>query len=399
MRILIINHFPLVGSGSGTYTRNVAVYLAKLGHEVCIIFPENQTEYEQLPNVKMHPVFFTHKESIAGALPFNFPCFTSHPRSTTTFDDLSDVQFAGYVSAFEAAIQEEVTAFQPDIIHGQHVWVLAALGARTGIPTVITAHGTDLMGFQKWPRFQPYAEEAVALAKGIITISVDTDKLIHALLPASREKTYMLTNGYDTGIFYPDIVDRAALLADYGVPPETDFLVMFAGKLTDFKGVDVLLDAAHIYENSGIGKVTTCIAGNGDLLDNLVEQAEDLGLQNMHFLGHVDHENLRKFYSVADVSTVPSRREPFGLVAVEALACGCPIVATNNGGLADIVIPEVGTLVAVDDAEELANGILQELQHPDKLARRLLAAQYAKDRYSQEKNTVLLVDYYNTFIL
>lgn len=398
MRILIINHFPLVGSGSGTYTRNVAVYLAKLGHDVCIVFPENQTEYEELPNVKMHPVFFTNKEQIAGALPFNFPCFTSHPRSTTTFDDLSDVQFAEYVSAFETAIQEEVNHFQPDIIHGQHVWVLAALGARTGIPTVVTAHGTDLMGYQKWPRFQGYAEEAATLAKGIITISADTDKLIHALLPASREKTYMLTNGYDTGIFYPDVVDRAAFLADYGVPPDTDFFVMFAGKLTDFKGVDILLDAAHIYENSGIGKVTTCIAGNGDLLDDLVEQANDLALQNVYFLGHVDHENLRKFYSIADVSAVPSRREPFGLVAIEALACGAPVVATNSGGLADIVTPEVGTLVPMNDAEGLAEGILLELQYPDKPARRAFAAQYAKERYSQEKNTVLLVDYYHTFV-
>ena len=59
MKVLMINHFPLAGSGSGTYTKNLAVHLAALGHEVCVILPENTTEYERVPGIRLRPVFFT----------------------------------------------------------------------------------------------------------------------------------------------------------------------------------------------------------------------------------------------------------------------------------------------------------------------------------------------------
>jgi len=85
MRVLLINHFPLEGSGSGTYTRNVAIHLAKLGHEVCIIFPENSEHFRKLTDIKLHPVFFCENATGYSGLSFNFPCFTTHPRSTFTF--------------------------------------------------------------------------------------------------------------------------------------------------------------------------------------------------------------------------------------------------------------------------------------------------------------------------
>ena len=82
MRILMINHFPLAGSGSGTYTRNLAVHLRGLGHEVCIILPENTDEFTEPDGVRLHPVYFTpgdvtgkaegSGESMDDPLPFNF---------------------------------------------------------------------------------------------------------------------------------------------------------------------------------------------------------------------------------------------------------------------------------------------------------------------------------------
>lgn len=104
MKILMINHFPLAGSGSGTYTRNLAVHLAELGHEVCVVLPENTADYEEVKGIRLHPVFFTADgngedsdvpedklgTSMEYALPFNFPCFTSHPRSIMNFGMLSE---------------------------------------------------------------------------------------------------------------------------------------------------------------------------------------------------------------------------------------------------------------------------------------------------------------------
>ena len=79
MKVLLINHFPLEGSGSGTYTKNIALHLRKRGHEVAVIFPENQP-FPMLPGIQMHPVMFSKGKVQRDELPFNFPCFTTHPQ-------------------------------------------------------------------------------------------------------------------------------------------------------------------------------------------------------------------------------------------------------------------------------------------------------------------------------
>ena len=154
MKILMINHFPLAGSGSGTYTRNLAVHLRDAGHEVCIVFPENTEDYARIEGIRMHPVYFTPEDGSdapEGAASFNFPCFTSHPRSQLTFADLDEEMMQEYTEAFQDAIMDEAAAWHPDIVHGQHVWILPYLAMDTEIPMVLTAHGTDIMGIDKWP--------------------------------------------------------------------------------------------------------------------------------------------------------------------------------------------------------------------------------------------------------
>ena len=191
----MINHFPLAGSGSGTYTRNLAVHLSHLGHEVCIILPENTDAYEQVEGIRLHPVFFTPGddvekeenermgENMDNALPFNFPCFTTHPRSVNNFANLSEKQLKMYTDAFTRAIDEEIGTFKPDIIHGQHVWILPSLAAGKGIPLVLTAHGTDLMGFDKWPQFRHFAQKAMDDCFAVISISKDNCALIEERFP------------------------------------------------------------------------------------------------------------------------------------------------------------------------------------------------------------------------
>lgn len=119
MRILLINHFPLVGSGSGVYVMNIAKSLEKRGHEACIIMPENTTEIMNIDNVKIHPVFFKRKEIIEGQLDFNFPCMDPHPRSDFLFNNMTELQIEQYEQAFRNAIEEELKEFQPDVIHSR----------------------------------------------------------------------------------------------------------------------------------------------------------------------------------------------------------------------------------------------------------------------------------------
>jgi len=367
----------------------------KKGHEVCIVMPENTMNYSTVSGASMYPVFFSYDDEVESALPFNFPCFTTHPRSTMTFFDLSDTQLDMYLNAFKHAIDQAVAEFKPDIIHGQHIWLLNWLAMKTGVPYVLTAHGTDLMGYQRSDRFRKYANEAAAGAKRIITISNDNNELVRELFPSCADRTVFMQNGYDTGRFYPEPISREQIQKQFDLRLKKK-LVLFVGKLAHFKGVDVLIEATRLNENEHPNEIVTLIAGDGELAGALKKQAKDCKLHNLHFMGHLDCSQLRALYSSADVGVVPSRREPFGLVAIEALACGCPVVATNQGGLTDIISDKVGALVNVDDAFGLAEAIRKEIYRPDREERGKYVAKYALENYAQDILMDTLLEIFNS---
>ena len=382
MKVLLVNHFPLEGSGSGTYTKNIAHYLSVNGHEVCSIFPEN-TIPEEIPGVFLCPVYFSKDLSIQDALPYNFPCFTTHPRSNTTFADLNENQLNQYFAAFDKVISERIHNFRPDIIHVQHIWCLSYIVSKYDVPFVITTHGTDLVGYGKWPQFRVYAETAVDRCAGIIAISKDNYQSIQMIFPKAANKTSLMSNGYNNGIFYIENVDREELLKEYGIPYKGERIVLFAGKLTALKGVDILLNSAQEYEKLQPGNIITVIAGSGEQEEELKRLKESLKLSSVYFIGHRNQNELRRLYSNADIFAMPSRYEAFGLVALEAMACGLPIAASDVGGLSDFVKGEAGTLVDVSDAGALCKAILKEMLNAHDASRRFSIAGYASENYAQ----------------
>ena len=389
MKILIINHFPLEGSGSGIYTKNLARELTKIGHKVKAIFPENKKVTSK--DFEIRPIMFKGQNSKDFDVDFNFPCFTSHPRSNITFYQLNKTQMREYIDIMVRVTEEEVDKFKPDIIHAQHLWITPYAAQRTGIPYVVTAHGTDLKGFKQDKRYHIYALKGAQSARKVITISKQVDKETKELYKIEDERRKIIYNGFDTTLFRVKDVSRKEVLERFGISEIPDNLVFFAGKLAHFKGIDILLKAAKIYENQMKEEVMTLIAGNGVMYEELKELRDFLKLKKTFFLGHVNQDQLVDLYNIADVSTVPSRSEPFGLVAIEALACGTPVVATNQGGLPDFINEDVGTLVEVEDDITLAEAIINELTRVDKKERRKRANEYAIKNFSWE-NTVREVE-------
>ena len=388
MKILLINHFPLTGSGSGVYTYNIAKSLAKLGNEVCIIFPENEL-VEANEKIKLHPVYFN---GVNNGIPFNFPCFTTHPRSTKTFYELTSNELNIYKDAFRKAIEEEIRDFQPDVIHSGHIWTLSNIAGDYNIPLVITAHGTDLIGFEKSDIYKEDCYLAYEKAQKIITISKDNKNLVDNIF--GSQKNELIPNGYDPEVFYPEVIDKEKFLKQFGITKPYKNIISFAGKFTKEKGIDTLLKALKLYENDD---TITILAGDGELFNEMVELKNKLGINNVVFIKNQPHNILRQLYNVANISIVPSRKEAFGLVVIEALACKTPVIGTNTGGIKEIINERVGRLIEVDDYIKLAENVKYLLDNEpfdyDYIA------SYAKDKYAQDQFTNKLIALYNEVIL
>jgi glycosyltransferase involved in cell wall biosynthesis len=219
------------------------------------------------------------------------------------------------------------------------------------------------------------------------------------------ERVVLSPNGYNQDVFLPlpDGTDRAAVLAGFHTqpldgsdlapepiaPPEGfDNVVVFCGKFADWKRLDALLRAAATYEQRE-RRIITLVIGSGppDAQRELHELSTELGLRRTYFLGPRPQDELALLFGCADVGCFPSYREPFGLVFVECMACGTPVIGADSGGPRDFVTSEVGTLVPETDdrtalATSLAEAIDQALTADWKATRGPVAAQYARNRFS-----------------
>lgn len=394
MKILIINHSPFIGSGSGIYTMNIAKSLREAGEDVRVITAANSLEFPDMGDIGIHPIFFKYKDEVEGQIEFNVPCFDQYPTSDIVFYNMSKEQILIYENEFRKALEEELKNFKPDIIHTQHIWIWSSIATEYDIPTVITSHGSDMMGYDIDNSFGSYCIKAINECDKIITISKKNDEVVIKNFPEAKGKSVTLKNGYDPKIFFLQDLNRKQVLQGFGINKDYKKIVLYAGRLTENKGIDVLLNATKIYENED---ALTIIAGGGGLLDDLKAQVERLKLKNVVFVGDQEQENLSKLYNIADVLAVPSRVEGFGLVAIEALACGTPVVATNKGGMTDFINDEVGALVDVED-EVMLEKEISKILNKEKVFDREKLSKYAENNYSQKVVINDLINMYKEII-
>lgn len=370
---------------------NIANELVKNGHDVFVIDIDNLMDINAY-NFRRKTIVCDSTVNDKYDLKFNFPCFTTHPRSTTTYYDLTDKEVQTYVETYIEVTSDVVKQFKPDIIHAQHLWVTPFAAMKSGVPYVITVHGTDLMGFKNDKRYHKYAIEAANNAKKIITISRQVHNDTLELFKIPEEKLALNPNGFDDDIFKVKHTGRSVLKEKFKLEKYSK-VVSFVGKFTDFKGIDILIKAAKIVTDE-IPHIAFALAGDGGLRKDMEMLSESLDLNNIYFLGHQDQNSVADLYNLADVSVVPSRIEPFGLVAIEALACGTPVVATNAGGLPDFINEEVGQLVQMENVEKLAEAIIEELENKSKMTKGVYAAEYALKKYSWTKSIEKVIELY-----
>jgi len=170
-----------------------------------------------------------------------------------------------------------------------------------------------------------------------------------------EDKLVMVPNGVNTEVYAGHGEDLREFRSKFALPEEK--IVLFVGRLVYEKGVHVLVNAVPKVLEKANAKFI--IVGNGYMKEQLSGLVKSRGLAHkVLFTGFVDDETLRKLQRCADVSVVPSLFEPFGIVALEAMAARSPVVVSDTGGLSEIVEHDVsGVKVYVNDPDSLAWGI------------------------------------------
>jgi glycogen synthase len=272
-----------------------------------------------------------------------------------------------------------------DLVHS-HDWLVAdaarATARRLDRPWVVTVHATEHGRHQGWVQKHPQsaihrAERSMARqADHLITCSRYMRGHVAEVFGVERRRITALRNGIDLTAMDPpaDVTSARAGLAAPG-----ELLVLLVGRLVYEKGFHLALDAlAPLVRERGRGRaaVRFVVVGTGTAEEDLRRQARRLGVERAGtFLGWVGDERLRELYAAADACIVPSIYEPFGIVALEAMAAGCPCVVADTGGLREIVPggEEFGVRVPPDDAEALRRA-LARLLGDARLRERLAAA-------------------------
>ena len=311
-------------------------------------------------------------------------------------------EMAEYIPQFVEGIKQFVAEkdIQYDLIHS-HYWMsgLAAEALSDAWGKVPIVHMFHTLGEMKnrIARSEDEREGAyridgekrvIARVDRIIASTLAEQTQLQFLYKANKRKITIIPPGVDTSHFYPIPMDEARQYL--GVDPDNK-LVLFVGRIEPLKGLDTLVKAISWRRTFKPGQVTLAIIG-GDPdaspqemsaeMARIQKLCDDLCMGRMVvFLGKRAQDTLPYYYSAADVLVMPSHYESFGMVALEAMACGTPVIASQVGGLAFLVKDgETGYHVPDQDPEALCEKLLDILSDPHQREKMgLRAAEYARD--------------------
>jgi glycogen(starch) synthase len=248
-----------------------------------------------------------------------------------------------------------------DVVHG-HDWLVAVAGdhlaKRFRSPLAVTIHATEYGRHQGWVDEHPQShihgvERWMAnRADRVVTCSAYMREHVADVYGIDEAAISVIPNGIDPSELVP-VADLAELRARFASPDER--LVLLVGRLVYEKGFQLALEALPgLIER--LGDMRFIVAGSGTHEQQLREQARELGLdEHGTFLGWIGDDVLHSLYRIADLTVVPSIYEPFGLVALEAMASGCPCLVADTGGLREVVPNEdVGLRFRSRDPASLA---------------------------------------------
>lgn len=377
MRILVFSN-AYKPSVSGVVT-SISLFrqgLIKAGHDVCIIAPEYKDYHDEEPYI------------------FRFPAL-----------DLPEELDMSLLIPFKIAMTPTVRGVKPDVIHSQHPvvmgWLATTFARDLNLPLVFTFH----------TRYDVYAQKYVPIVPdlaGLVTeeiIKHYLEKCTHIVAPTPSIRDFILRE-YEPDVPVTVVPTPVDLDQYHGLAPqrvratlglEHAELLLYVGRLAEEKDIDFLLRAfARIAAERP--QATLVLAGKGPREHSLQSMVQKLGLgQRVIFAGVIPHSEVPHYAAAADLFVFPSRAETQGLVLIEAMAAGTPVVAVEALGSAD-VLAEGGGLLVPAQQDAFASAMTTLLA--DEPRRRALGEQATRavQRYTVPAATAGLAAVYETAI-
>ena len=370
MKIAMVGQFPPHIGGVGVHIHSLSKELVKQGHEVYVI---------TYPHKDIKDIDGIH---VIGTKGINIP-------------GLRGMLFA--INA-KKELKKLIERENIDIIHGHYLfpagWAAVKAGKATGTKTYVTAHGSDMFEMYKKQSYtRPLIKKVLKDADVVLAVSnALKDEIISTKIPKIEEKTRLHWNSVDIdkfkttkenqGKFRKELAHLFDIAADKPI-------ILFIGNIIKRKNVDLLLEAKKHMKT----KANLVIVGDGPLLNQMKEKAEkeyfDGNLDNVYFTG--SRRDVEDIYPSCDLLVLPS-----GLVLIEALACGKPVIGSDVGGIREIITEDVGLLIDPNDSKDLANAIDRILGDEELMER---FKSNARNRAKDFAETKLPYDEINNFDL
>ncbi|MGD2122716.1 MAG: N-acetyl-alpha-D-glucosaminyl L-malate synthase BshA [Gemmatimonadota bacterium] len=369
-----ITCYPTYG-GSGAVATELGLDLAERGHEVHFISYAQPFRLEHF----QERIFFHEVEMD------EYPLFEHPPYS-----------LALAVAIHDAARNQglDLVHVHYAIPHATSAWIAEEmLKGERDLKIVTTLHGTDITLVGLHPSFQAITQFSILQSHGLTAVSDFLKERTVEDFAVPEERIDVIPNFIDHRIFRRDKkpCHRATLA------PQGERIVMH---ISNFRPVKRIPDVVEVFARiHGAVPSRLVLVGDGPERPRAVERAQELGVADrLLFLGK--HQSVDELLACADLFLLPSKNESFGLAALEALACGTPVVASNMGGLPEVIRHgETGYLFPLGSVEEMAEAGISLLRDEEAWSRFSRAARAdAVERFSNDRVIPLYEELYRKVI-
>lgn len=335
MRILMLNHeYPPLGGGSGVAMKHLAESLVHLGHSVLVLTIANKEEsYKESGVYVLRMPIRELSKNLAG-----FRIWISFLRKSKKY------------------LRRAALNFKPDILNSHFIFPSGYVVAKTRleIPHIASVVGADIHDPTRYISAdrnlltRRFTKVAISHSSIITTPSLDLTERTRSIFPKARVETI------PWGV--PKLICKPSIHINFHLPRNA-FIITSVCRLVKRKRLDLLLTSIA---NTTDRRIFAIIIGKGPERRQLHKLSEKLNIsEQIFFTDHISEDHKAYYFKISDVFCLPSEHEGFGLVFIEAMSMGLPVITTNIGGQNDIIRDgRDGFLVPVNDTQAITDRIL-----------------------------------------